>query len=119
RSSPNALRTSPAARGILLRRWNRSAYARPSSRRSSQASLNFCADTESAGCAIFFATMTHKRPWAILFFALLLALTYAYPQPQGQSQSERFRQMSLDAESKGLAEPFKGITTNGTVEPGL
>jgi hypothetical protein len=33
--------------------------------------------------------------------------------------AERFRQMSADAERKGLAEPFKGITANGTVEPGL
>jgi hypothetical protein len=33
--------------------------------------------------------------------------------------AERFRQMSADYERKGLAEPFKGITTNGTVEPGL
>ena len=33
--------------------------------------------------------------------------------------AERFRQMSAEAEKKGLADPFKGITTNGTVEPGL
>ena len=62
----------------------------------------------------------HKRAWAILSFALLLALTYrGYTQPQTESQAERFRRMSLDAESRGLAEPFKGITTNGTVQPGL
>ena len=34
-------------------------------------------------------------------------------------QAERFRQMSADFERKGLAEPFKGITTNGTPQPGL
>ena len=34
-------------------------------------------------------------------------------------QAERFRQMSEDAERKGLAEPFKGITSNGNVMPGL
>lgn len=33
--------------------------------------------------------------------------------------AERFRQMSADYERKGLAEPFNGITTNGTVEPGI
>ena len=33
--------------------------------------------------------------------------------------AERFRRMSADAERKGLAEPFKGITTNGSVESGL
>src|SRR4030095_14658838 len=27
--------------------------------------------------------------------------------------------MSVDAETKGLAEPFKGITTNGQITPGL
>ncbi len=42
----------------------------------------------------------------------------AFPQnPSGMA--ERFRQMSADYERKGLAEPFKGITANGTVEPGL
>lgn len=33
--------------------------------------------------------------------------------------AERFRKMSADYESKGLAEPFKGITTNGVIEQGL
>jgi Protein of unknown function (DUF3500) len=33
--------------------------------------------------------------------------------------AERFRRMSEDYERKGLAEPFKGITTNGTLVPGL
>jgi hypothetical protein len=33
--------------------------------------------------------------------------------------AERFRQMSADAERKGLAGPFKGITANGTPEQGL
>src|SRR5260370_35722116 len=61
----------------------------------------------------------HKRGLSILAFALLLALTYAYSQPSAPSQAERFRQMSVDAETRGLAEPFKGITTNGTPQPGL
>jgi hypothetical protein len=30
-----------------------------------------------------------------------------------------FRRMSADYERKGLAEPFKGITSNGHIEPGL
>ncbi|HWX40695.1 MAG TPA: DUF3500 domain-containing protein [Blastocatellia bacterium] len=33
--------------------------------------------------------------------------------------AEMFRRMSEDAERKGLAEPFKGITTDGHVVPGL
>lgn len=32
---------------------------------------------------------------------------------------ERRKQMSAAAEQKGLAEPFKGVTTNGTPQPGL
>lgn len=61
------------------------------------------------------------RAWAILGFATLLALAYNQGQSQQQpgAQAERFRQMSLDAESRGLAEPFKGVTTDGTVRPGL
>jgi len=36
-----------------------------------------------------------------------------------QDLFERFRNMSRAAEEKGLAEPFKGVTANGTVEPNL
>jgi hypothetical protein len=42
----------------------------------------------------------------------------AFPQDTGD-MAARFRQMSADYERKGLAEPFRGITANGTVEPGL
>jgi hypothetical protein len=38
---------------------------------------------------------------------------------QGGSLLERFRQMSVQAETNGLAEPFKGVTTDGTPQPGL
>src|SRR5262245_62560875 len=38
---------------------------------------------------------------------------------QPADQAERFRRMSADFEAKGLAEPFKGLTTNGEVTPGL
>ncbi len=47
-----------------------------------------------------------------------LLAPYAFPQSTSD-MAERFRQMSLDYERKGLAEPFKGVTTNGTVETGL
>ena len=33
--------------------------------------------------------------------------------------AEQFRRRSQEAEARGLAEPFKGITTNGDVVPGL
>src|SRR5712671_1195451 len=61
----------------------------------------------------------HKRALSVVSFTLLLALTYAYSQSSAPSQAERFRQMSIDAETRGLAEPFKGITTHGTVQPDL
>jgi hypothetical protein len=41
-----------------------------------------------------------------------------FPQ-NAPDMAERFRQMSAEFERKGLAEPFKGITANGTVESGL
>jgi hypothetical protein len=46
-------------------------------------------------------------------------LTGKLSAQSGPDMAERFRQMSAEAEKKGLAEPFKGITTNGTVETGL
>ena len=39
-------------------------------------------------------------------------------QPSGD-RAERFQRQSKEAESKGLAEPFKGITTDGNLVPGL
>ena len=36
-----------------------------------------------------------------------------------QKQADRNRQMSHDAETRGLAEPFKGITTDGRIVPDL
>jgi uncharacterized protein DUF3500 len=38
---------------------------------------------------------------------------------QPADQAQRFREMSATAERTGLADPFKGITTNGQVQPGL
>jgi hypothetical protein len=43
----------------------------------------------------------------------------ALSQQQPADMAERFRRMSEDAERKGLAEPFKGITAGGHVVPGL
>jgi hypothetical protein len=39
--------------------------------------------------------------------------------PAAQTFQERAKQMSAAAEAKGLAEPFKGVTTDGSVIPGL
>jgi Protein of unknown function (DUF3500) len=49
--------------------------------------------------------------------ASLLARQSFAQQPQ--SMAARFRQMSDDFEKKGLAEPFKGITADGNIVPGL
>jgi len=43
----------------------------------------------------------------------------AQPAPTAESFRDRARQMSASAEAKGLAEPFKGVTTDGTVASGL
>lgn len=40
-------------------------------------------------------------------------------QQSPESREERFRRLSQEAEKRGLAEPFKGVTTDGAVVPGL
>jgi hypothetical protein len=46
---------------------------------------------------------------------------FAYGQKENNpvGTAERFRKMSEEAEQQGLADPFRGITTNGDVMPGL
>jgi hypothetical protein len=67
--------------------------------------------------------MTKKSEFASV--ATLLALC-AFAGARALSQQStpadrtaRFLQRSKDAEARGLAEPFKGVTANGTVVPGL
>jgi hypothetical protein len=59
------------------------------------------------------------------FLSSLLSAALVAPWARGQAGpqapadiAERFRRMSEDFENKGLA-PFKGITTNGEIVPGL
>lgn len=57
---------------------------------------------------------------ALFGFAALTAAVVAGAQPTkkgGPAQSAAAR--SREAEAAGLGEPFRGITTNGTVQPGL
>ena len=63
----------------------------------------------------------HKRAWIIISFAGLLAVAYtqAWSQQSNEPLADRFKRMSIDSEKKGLAEPFKGVTANGIVEPNL
>jgi hypothetical protein len=51
--------------------------------------------------------------------ALFLALVATALSQAPANRSERFRQMSDQAEKRGLAEPFHGVTADGKVTPGL
>jgi len=70
---------------------------------------------------------THDKSDAASRRAFLSSLVSAFvflPLAYGQEKNpvgmaERFRKMSEEAEQKGLAEPFRGITTNGEALPGL
>ncbi len=63
------------------------------------------------------AAWTRRRLFSTVIPGAMLA-TRAFPQSVAETAA-RFRQMSAEYERKGLADPFKGITTNGTTEPGL
>jgi hypothetical protein len=63
------------------------------------------------------ARLTRRTLFSTLIPGAILA-SRAFPQ-NADSMAEKFRQMSADYERKGLTEPFKGITANGTVEPGF
>ena len=63
------------------------------------------------------AGLTRRTLFSTLIPGAILARR-AFPQTTAE-MAERFRQMSAEYERKGLAEPFKGITVNGTVEPNL
>jgi hypothetical protein len=72
------------------------------------------------------APMHHHHPdgsWTRrrLFSAMLPAAIFAERafSQNSADMAERFRRMSEDAERKGLAEPFKGVTTAAGVEPNL
>src|SRR5918998_5270299 len=54
----------------------------------------------------------------VLVCACAGALHAQAPAP-ATAPNDRFQRMSREAEARGLAEPFKGITTNGQIIPGL
>ncbi|PAW64867.1 MAG: hypothetical protein B9S34_11825 [Opitutia bacterium Tous-C1TDCM] len=47
------------------------------------------------------------------------ALAQTRPAAPAETRFQRFERMSREAEKTGLAEPFRGITADGKVEPGL
>ena len=49
----------------------------------------------------------------------LLPLAASTQTPPAKRPPEELARLSVAAETRGLAEPFKGVTTNGTIEPGL
>jgi hypothetical protein len=55
----------------------------------------------------------------LLFTGVFVSGPAAGSQENSQGRAEQFRRRSVEAESRGLAEPFKGITTDGKVIPGL
>ena len=54
-----------------------------------------------------------------LLIGLLCSGIISHAQQPAGDRAERFQRQSKEAEEKGLAEPFKGITTDGTLVPGL
>jgi len=61
------------------------------------------------------------HPKSIVVALVALAASRALAQAPGnlETQFQRFQRMSREAEQRGLAEPFRGLTTQGKVEPGL
>ena len=61
-----------------------------------------------------------RRAFLSSLVSAFVFLPWAYGQERNPiGMAERFRQMSEEAEQKGLAAPFRGITTNGDAMPGL
>lgn len=61
-----------------------------------------------------------RRAFLSSLVSAFVFLPWAYGQEKNPvGMAERFRQMSEEAEQKGLATPFRGITANGDAMPGL
>ena len=60
-----------------------------------------------------------SRTRAAVALALLVVAPGTVAALQEEDPQERFRRRSAEAEERGLAEPFRGVTTNGEVVPGL
>ena len=62
------------------------------------------------------------KPYPSQFTLLFLLCSFGnqiIAQVSDPELKERFRKRSIEIENKGLAEPFKGITTDGNVQEGL
>jgi hypothetical protein len=69
------------------------------------------------------ARVTTPRCLTLLGVLLLLSVmasgNHALAQQPSDERSERARRLSQEAEDRGLAESFQGVTTDGTIIPGL
>jgi Protein of unknown function (DUF3500) len=66
--------------------------------------------------------MPTRRQFLSTLISAAIFVPWALGQTKNQTSAdmaERFRKMSEEYEKEGLAAPFKGITTNGEVVPGL
>lgn len=63
--------------------------------------------------------MTNVRMSMQMLFCLLLSYSQIIAQTSQEDLQLRFKKMSERAEAKGLAEPFKGITSDGQITPNL
>lgn len=59
--------------------------------------------------------MPTRLPLAAFFALLLIAAAFSQPG----NRTDRFKQMSAQAEAKGLAQAYVGITSGGKIQPGL
>jgi hypothetical protein len=64
--------------------------------------------------------LASRREFISTMAAMAALAPFAFGQEQTRlGMAEQFRRMSEDYEKEGLAAPFRGITTNGEVVPGL
>jgi hypothetical protein len=59
-----------------------------------------------------------RTPNSFLLLSLAAACAVAQPTPV-EELAQRSARLSAEFETAGLADPFRGVTTNGTVQPGL
>jgi len=76
-------------------------------------------DIHEAGSHTLHDIHFSRRSFLSLVIPGSILAAKALAQQQPADMAERFRRMSADAEQKGLAEPFKGLTTDGHIVPGL
>ena len=64
-------------------------------------------------------SMLRKRIFLLTGFLGLLTAAFLSSAQSGGTLREQFKKRSMDSEKVGLAEPYKGITANGSVVSGL